>query len=97
LIERYYDAHLCVANWGTHRVMLRLRCGLLDPDVVEEYCVDEQLSARSRTSSSCSTSPARTMPVSLTSTTTPKALLSAIVGVRAKLAAGDLPPLMSPG
>ena len=24
LMERYYDAHLYVANWGTHRVMFRL-------------------------------------------------------------------------
>jgi len=34
LLERYYDAHLYVANWGTHRVMLRLPRDLLDPDVV---------------------------------------------------------------
>jgi predicted MFS family arabinose efflux permease len=26
---RYYDAHLYVANWGTHRVMFRLPCDLL--------------------------------------------------------------------
>ena len=46
LMERYYDAHLYVANWGTHRVMLRLPGNLLDPDVVEDYCVGEQFSAR---------------------------------------------------
>ena len=39
LMERYYDAHLYVANWGTHRVMFRLPCELLDPDVVEDYCI----------------------------------------------------------
>jgi hypothetical protein len=45
LMERYYDAHRYVANWGTHRVMFRLPCDLLDPDVVEDYYADEQLSA----------------------------------------------------
>ncbi|MEU4720254.1 hypothetical protein AB0G06_11505 [Nonomuraea dietziae] len=24
MVERYYDAHLYLANWGTHRIMLRL-------------------------------------------------------------------------
>src|ERR1017187_7528651 len=24
LMQRYYDAHLYLANWGTHRIMLRL-------------------------------------------------------------------------
>ncbi|WP_280208136.1 hypothetical protein [Nocardia cyriacigeorgica] len=31
LMEQVYDAHLYVANWGTHRVMFRLPCDLLDP------------------------------------------------------------------
>jgi hypothetical protein len=25
LMRRYYDAHLYLANWGTHQIMLRLR------------------------------------------------------------------------
>jgi hypothetical protein len=31
LMERYYDAHLYVANWGTHRVMFACRvvCSIL--------------------------------------------------------------------
>ena len=45
LMERYYDAHLYVANWGTHRVMFRLPCELLDPEVVENYCAADQASA----------------------------------------------------
>jgi hypothetical protein len=43
LMERYYDAHLHVANWGTHRPMFRLPCALLGPEVVEEYCIDDQV------------------------------------------------------
>lgn len=45
LMERYYDAHLQVTNWGTHRVMFRLPSDLLGPDVVEQYCAGDALSA----------------------------------------------------
>jgi hypothetical protein len=88
LMERYYDAHLYVANWGTHRVMLRLPGDLLDPEVVEDYCVGEQLSARAT---------AGFVVLSFTSEDDAgdfdhdaETLLSTIVGVRAELAAGDL-------
>lgn len=93
LMECYYDAHLYVTNWGTHRVMFRLACDLLDPDVVEEYCVDDQVSAWVTDES---------IVLDLTSEDNAgefefdyeaEALLSAIVGVRAELAAGDLRPL----
>lgn len=40
MMERYYDAHLYVANWGTHRMMLRLPRAVLGLDAVERYCVD---------------------------------------------------------
>jgi len=93
LMERYYDAHLYVANWGTHRVMFRLPCDLLDPDVVEDYCVGDQVSAWVAD---------EFVVLDLTSEDhagefdfdyDAEALLSAIVGVRAELAAGDLRPL----
>ena len=29
MMERYYDAHLYLTNWGTHQVMLRLPRALL--------------------------------------------------------------------
>ncbi|WP_280451845.1 hypothetical protein [Nocardia cyriacigeorgica] len=45
LMEQVYDAHLYVANWGTHRVMFRLPCDLLDPGVVEGYCVGDGVDA----------------------------------------------------
>lgn len=41
LVERYYDAHLYLANWGTRRVMFRLPLSLLALDVAEQYCTGE--------------------------------------------------------
>jgi hypothetical protein len=91
LMERYYDAHLYVANWGTHRAMFRLPCDLLDPDLVEDYCVGDQVSAWVAD---------EFVVLDFTSEDhagefdyDAEALLSAIVGVRAELAAGDLRPL----
>lgn len=44
-MERYYDAHLYVTNWGTHQVMLRLPRTLLGPEVAEQYCIDPHVAA----------------------------------------------------
>ena len=44
LMQRFYDAHLYLANWGTHRIMLRLPRALLDPEIAGQYCVDGQVS-----------------------------------------------------
>ena len=41
LVERYFDAHLYLANWGTRRVMFRLPQSLLALDSAEEYCAGE--------------------------------------------------------
>jgi hypothetical protein len=93
LMERYYDAHLYVANWGTHRVMFRLPCDLLGPDVVEEYCVGDQVSAwvagEFIVLDVTSEDHAGGFDFDYDAAT----LLSAIVGVRAELVAGDLRPL----
>jgi hypothetical protein len=35
LMERYFDAFLYLANWGTRRLMIRLPRGLLDLGVAE--------------------------------------------------------------
>jgi hypothetical protein len=37
-MERYFDAFLYLANWGTHVLKLRLAAGLLDPKVAKQYC-----------------------------------------------------------
>jgi hypothetical protein len=46
LMERYFDAHLYVANWGTHEFMLRLPHRLLDMARVAPYCTGDCLQAR---------------------------------------------------
>lgn len=46
LMERYFDAFVYVANWGTHRLMLRLPRRLLDPKAAWPYAVDDSLDVR---------------------------------------------------
>ncbi|MCG6494894.1 hypothetical protein [Kitasatospora sp. A2-31] len=41
MVEQYYDAHLYLTNWGTHRVILRVPKGHLALRAVEPYCFDE--------------------------------------------------------
>lgn len=93
LMEMYYDAHLHVTNWGTHRVMFRLPCDLLDPDVVEDYCVGDQVDAWVADEFVVLDLTSEDPTGELDFTADAEALLSAIVGVRAELAAGDLRPL----
>jgi hypothetical protein len=44
-MERYFDAFLYLANWGTHQLMLRLPQGALDLDAARAYCCGESASA----------------------------------------------------
>jgi hypothetical protein len=37
-MEKYFDAFLYLANWGTHIVKLRLPARLLDRDIADQYC-----------------------------------------------------------
>jgi hypothetical protein len=87
LVERYFDAHLYLANWGTRRILLRLPRSLLDLDVAERYCVGDHVTARTTDEH---------LILDLTSDDDsgdwddePQGSLSAIIGVRGELAAGD--------
>ncbi|MCK2213696.1 hypothetical protein MF672_007840 [Actinomadura sp. ATCC 31491] len=91
LMERYYDAHLYLANWGTHRIMLRLPKAVLDPKQAERYRVGEQVSTWTSGGH---------LILDFTSEAEEEywednveRSLSAIVGIRAELAAGDSRPL----
>ncbi|MER7004646.1 hypothetical protein ABT297_16575 [Dactylosporangium sp. NPDC000555] len=44
-MERYFDAHLYLANWGTRRIALRLPVQLLDPDLAATHCVGHSASS----------------------------------------------------
>jgi hypothetical protein len=44
LMWQYFDAFLYLANWGTHRLMLRLPADLIDVATAKQYCVDDSLS-----------------------------------------------------
>jgi hypothetical protein len=45
MMERYYDAHLYVTDWGTHQLMLRLPSALLSLEVAEQYCLDPHVTS----------------------------------------------------
>jgi hypothetical protein len=42
MVEKYYDAHLYVTNWGTRQVMFRLPRATLGTEAVEPYVLDEE-------------------------------------------------------
>ncbi len=44
-MEKYFDAFLYLANWGTHILKLRLPSRLLDPRTAQQYCVGDSASA----------------------------------------------------
>jgi hypothetical protein len=91
LMRRYYDAHLYLANWGTHRIMFRLPIALLDPGVARQYSVDDQVTVAVTDEH---------VIIDMVSEDEEggwdedaEDALAAIVGIRAELAAGDLRPL----
>ena len=47
-MERYFDAFLYFANWGSRRLMLRLPKKLLDPEAVAPYCAAQNFSCRQK-------------------------------------------------
>ncbi|HYZ55395.1 MAG TPA: hypothetical protein VE733_18095 [Streptosporangiaceae bacterium] len=91
LMQRYYDAHLYLANWGTHRIMLRLPRTLLDPEIAGQYCAGDQVSV----SGTGDYVILNMISEDETGEWEEGAedSLSAIIGVRSELAAGDLRPL----
>src|SRR5436189_2815992 len=44
VLAKYFDAHLYVANWGTHRLMFRLPGELVDVEAMRPYCDGEFVS-----------------------------------------------------
>ena len=48
LMEKYFDAFIYMANWGTHRLMFRLPKELFNAKLAAKYCDDEQLSLHAK-------------------------------------------------
>ena len=48
LVERYFDAFLYLANWGTRELIVRLPARLVDPDIAQRYCSGDAVSAGAR-------------------------------------------------
>ncbi|MFI5300821.1 MAG: hypothetical protein ACHREM_22290 [Polyangiales bacterium] len=46
LVERYFDAHVYFANWGTHRLLLRVPVARVDVKRLEAYFVSQVAVAR---------------------------------------------------
>ena len=46
LMGQYFDAFVYIANWGTHRFMLRLPRSLLDLTMARAYAIDDSLQFR---------------------------------------------------
>lgn len=88
LVERYFDAFLYLANWGTHRVMLRLPVRLLTVSVASRYCVGE--SARAWRCGEWLVLDLSSREEEGDWEQDGEGLLAGIVPVRAELASGDL-------
>ncbi|RLK54034.1 hypothetical protein [Actinokineospora cianjurensis] len=91
LMSRYYDVHVHITDWGTHRVMLRLPGAVLALGAIAEYLVDDQVHAWAT---------GEFVVLDLTIESDPgdvdydaEALLESLVQVREELAAGDFRPL----
>lgn len=50
LVEKYFDAFLYVANWGTHWFMLKVPRDLVDDEKVETACSRDRLISRMQAS-----------------------------------------------
>jgi hypothetical protein len=46
LVERYFDAHMYFANWGTHRLMLRVPARRVDVKALRTYFVGDAARAK---------------------------------------------------
>jgi hypothetical protein len=90
LMERYFDAHLYLANWGTRELMLRFPKGVFDPASVADYCVGDSASAWTSGKHVIIRLNRQDEEGTDEWDLDGHGLLASIIGVRASLAAGDL-------
>jgi hypothetical protein len=86
-MDKYFDAHLYLANWGSRRIALRLPRAALTPEYVARYCVGEP--ARSRATRTHVIVDLQSEDEDGDEWCEPERRLAAIVPVRTELASGD--------
>jgi len=87
-MDKYFDAFLYFANWGTNCVKLALPTRLLDKKMVDLYCVGESASSRERNGKITVTFTSEDEDNDEWSDETDA--LSALIPIRTQLARGDL-------
>lgn len=90
LMEKYFDAFIYMANWGTHRLMFRLPKELFNAKLAAKYCDDEQLSLHAKGESvvleiACSEEGAEWVET--------ENWMQSLLPLREQLIAGDMRPL----
>ncbi len=89
-MEKYFDAFLYLANWGTHIVKLRLPTRLLDLETAEEYC-RESASVREKNGNIILTFASEDEEAGgWVDEDEAEGELSSLISVRSELARGDL-------
>ncbi|MGH7715654.1 MAG: hypothetical protein ACREML_06605 [Vulcanimicrobiaceae bacterium] len=97
LVAKYFDAFLYYANWGTHRLILRVPTARLDPKIAKQYCAARTGKTRRSRSVATVTSAGGNLVIDLWSESESgddwadiePGLLSALVPIRNELMAGD--------
>jgi FtsZ-interacting cell division protein YlmF len=89
-MEKYFDAFLYLANWGTHIVKLRLPARLLDLETVDPYC-GESTSVREKSGNIILTFASEDEEAGgWVDEDEAEGELSSLISVRSELARGDL-------
>lgn len=86
-MERYFDAFLYVANWGTNILMLRLPAAALPAKTAKAYCRSDAASVRVKTGNTILTFCSRDEDGN--EEVTGEGLLATLVSLRADLMNGD--------
>jgi hypothetical protein len=93
LMETYFDIFVYIANWGTHQLMLRLPRHLLDPAVAMRYCMEEGAELREAGDFVILEYRSDDEGGGWVDDDEGQEWMTALLPVRAALAAGDLRPL----
>ncbi|MFI1184102.1 hypothetical protein ACH4UT_31785 [Streptomyces sp. NPDC020799] len=93
MMERYHDAHLYVANWGTRRLMLKLPAALLPLTTASPYAAGDNTAVHLHGNHVILDWRSEDEDGMEEDFDDGSGHLAALIGIRAELAAGDLRPL----